>query len=71
MERAQEYVSSLADRTIAKAIRDGDVQTAKWMKERSDARYKQKHAQRNMTPGIDPDTGEATQGLMVEFSIKD
>ena len=71
MERAQEYVSSLADRTIAKAIRDWDVQTAKWMKERSDERYKQKPAQINMNQGIDPETGEATQGLMVEFSIKD
>jgi hypothetical protein len=41
------------------------------MKERSDERYKQKPAQINMNQGIDPETGEATQGLMVEFSIKD
>ena len=71
MERAQEYVSSLADRTIAKSIRDGDVQTAKWMKERSDERYKQKPTQINMNQGIDPETGEATQGLLVEFTIKE
>lgn len=71
MERAQEYVSSLADRTIAKAIRDGDVQTAKWMKERSDERYKQKPTQINMQQGMDPETGEVTQGLLVEFTIKE
>ena len=71
MERAQEYVSSLADRTIAKSIRDGDVQTAKWMKEKVDERYKQKPTQINMQQGIDPDTGEATQGLLVEFTLKE
>jgi hypothetical protein len=56
MERAQEYVSSLADRTIAKAIRDGDVSTAKWMKEKTDDRYKQKPTQISMNQGIDPET---------------
>ena len=71
MERAQEYVNSLADRTIAKAIRDWDVQTAKWMKERTDERYKQKPAQINMQQGVDPETWEATQGLMVEFTLKE
>ena len=71
MERAQEYVSSLADRTIAKAIRDGDVATAKWMKERSDERYKQKPAQISMSQGVDPETGETTQGLLVEFTLKE
>lgn len=71
MERAQEYVSSLADRTIAKAIRDGDVQTAKWMKERTDDRYKQKPTQISMQQGIDPETWEQTQWLLVEFTLKE
>ena len=71
MERAQEYVSSIADRTIAKAIREGDVQTAKWMKERSDDRYKQKPTQISMNQWLDPETWEATQWLVVEFKLED
>lgn len=47
------------------------MQSAKWYKEKRDENYKQKPAQINMNQGIDPETGEATQGLMVEFSIKD
>ena len=71
MERAQEYVSSLADRTIAKAIRDGDVSTSRWMKERSDDRYKQKPTQISMNQWLDPETWEATQWLVVEFKLED
>ena len=47
------------------------MQSAKWYKEKRDENYKPKPAQINMNQGIDPETGEATQGLMVEFSIKD
>ncbi len=71
MEKAQEYVGIIAWRTIAKAIRDGDTQTAKRYKERRDDRYKQKPTQINMQQGIDPETWEATQWLMVEFTLKD
>ena len=44
MERAQQYVSSLADRVIAKAIKDGDSNTAKRFKERTDERYKKEYS---------------------------
>lgn len=71
MQKAQEYVGILADRTVAKAIKEWDVQTAKWLKEKTDERYKQKPTQINMQQWIDPETWEAIQGLMVEFTIKD
>jgi hypothetical protein len=57
MERAQQYVSSLADRTIAKAIRDGDNNTARWFKERTDERYKKDtKVAINATTETDPET---------------
>lgn len=56
MEKAQEFVGVLADRTIARAIKDGDTSTARWYKERRDERYKQKPPQINMNQGIDPET---------------
>ena len=71
MEKAQEYVWILADRTIAKAIRDWDVQSAWKWKDKRDERYKTKPTQINMQQWVDPETGETTQGLMVEFSIKE
>lgn len=40
MSKAQEYPLILADRTIAKAIRDGDVQSAWKMKQSRDRRYR-------------------------------
>jgi hypothetical protein len=58
MQRAQEYVGSLADRTIAKSIRDGDVNTARWFKERIDERYKKDtKVAINATSETDPETG--------------
>jgi hypothetical protein len=40
MAKAQEYPLILANRTIAKAIRDGDVQSAWRMKQSRDKRYR-------------------------------
>ena len=71
MQKAQEYVWVIADRTIAKAIRDGDTQTARWYKEKKDERFKVKPTQINMQQGVDPETGQAVQGLMVEFTLKE
>lgn len=71
MEKAQEYVKILAWRTISKAIRDGDVQTAKWLMEKRDKRYRNDGVKINMNQGVDPETGEAVQGLLVEFTIKE
>ena len=57
MQRDQEYVGSLADRTIAKSIRDGDVNTARWFKERIDERYKKDtKVAINATTETDPET---------------
>lgn len=40
MAKAQEYPVILASRTIAKAIKDGDVQSARRMKQSRDKRYR-------------------------------
>ena len=57
MERAQQYVSSLADRVIAKAIKDGDSSTAKRFKERIDERYKKENKiSLNANTETDPET---------------
>lgn len=59
MERAQQYVSSLADRVIAKAIKDGDSSTAKRFKERIDERYKKENTiKMSANSETDPETGE-------------
>lgn len=71
MNQAQEFVKVLAWRTIAKAIRDGDVQTARWLMEKRDKRYRNEGTKINVQQGIDPDTGEVTQGLLVEFTLKE
>ena len=72
MQRAQEYVGSLADRTIAKSIRDGDVNTAKWFKEKIDERYKKENKVNiNATSETDPETGAVVSWLEVEFVLKD
>lgn len=56
MEKAKAFLKVTAGKTIAKAIRDGDVQSAKWFRERRDENYKQKPTQISMNQGIDPET---------------
>ena len=56
MEKAKEYVNVLADRTIARAIKDGDVATARWYKDKRDDRYKTQPTQISMQQGVDPET---------------
>lgn len=57
MQRAQQYVSSLASRTIAKAVRDGDSQTAKRYMEHRDERYKKENKiSLNANTEMDPET---------------
>jgi hypothetical protein len=41
------------------------------MKEKTDDRYKQKPTQISMNQGIDPETWEQTQWLLVEFTLKE
>lgn len=70
MERAQQYVGSLASRTIAKAIRDGDSNTAKWYQERRDERYKKENKiSLNANAETDPETWAVATWLKVEFEI--
>lgn len=71
MDKAQEYVKILAWRTISKAIRDGDVGTAKWLMEKRDKRYRNDAMKINMNQGMDPETWGQTQGLLVEFTLKE
>lgn len=71
MLKAQEYTMVLANRTIAKAIRDGDVQSAWKIKQSRDKRYRSDSMRINMNQGTDPATGEQTQGLLVEFTLKE
>lgn len=72
MQRAQEYVSSLADRVIAKAIKDGDSSTAKRFKERIDERYKKENTiKMSANSETDPETGEVVTWLEVEFELTD
>lgn len=57
MERAQNYVGSLASRVIAKAIKEGDSNTAKWYQERRDDRFKKENtAKVNLNTETDPET---------------
>jgi len=39
--------------------------------EKRDKRYRSEGTKINLQQGIDPDTGEATQGLLVEFTLKE
>jgi hypothetical protein len=71
MEKAMSYVDTMADRTIAKAIRDGDVSTSKRYKEKTDERYKAKPTQINMQQEASTETGEVSQGLSIEFTLKE
>lgn len=71
MSKAQEYPLILADRTIAKAIRDGDVQSAWKMKQSRDRRYRSEWTKIALQQWVDPETGQAVQGLMVEFTLKE
>ena len=71
MEKAQSFVDTMADRTIAKAIRDGDVSTSKRYKEKTDERYKTKPTQINMQQEASTETGEVSQGLSIEFTLKE
>lgn len=48
MAKAQEYPVILANRTIAKAIRDGDIQSAWKMKQSRDRRYRPEAAKISM-----------------------
>lgn len=48
MSKAQEYPLILANRTIAKAIRDGDIQSAWKMKQSRDKRYRPEAAKISM-----------------------
>ena len=48
MSKAQEYPLILANRTIAKAIRDGDIQSAWRMKQSRDKRYRPEAAKISM-----------------------
>lgn len=56
MEQAQEYVMIIASRTVAKAVRDGDVQSAWKMKQSRDKRYRNDGVKINMSQGMDPET---------------
>ena len=71
MDKAMSYVDTMADRTIAKAIRDGDVSTSKRYKEKTDERYKTKPTQINMQQETSTETGEVAQGLSIEFTLKE
>lgn len=71
MLKAQEYPMIVANRTIAKAIRDGDTISAWKMKQSRDKRYRSEWTKINLQQGIDPETGEATQWLLVEFVVKE
>ena len=71
MDKAQELPMILANRTIAKAIRDGDTASAWKMKQSRDKRYRSEGVKIGMQQGIDPETGEAKQWLLVEFTLKE
>lgn len=71
MEKAQSFVDTMADRTIAKAIRDGDVSTSKRYKEKTDERYKTKPTQINMQQETDQNNGTTSQWLQIEFTLQE
>jgi hypothetical protein len=61
MERAMSSVDSIADRNIAKAIKNGDLNTSRWYKEKTDERYKTKPTQINMQQETDQSNGTTAQ----------
>jgi len=71
MDKAMSYVDTMADRTIAKAIRDGDVSTSKRYKEKTDERYKTKPTQINMQQETDQSNGTTAQWLQIEFTLQE
>ena len=57
MEKAKNLVHVMAGRTIAKAIRDGDVQSSKWYMEHKDERFKKENKiSLNANTETDPET---------------
>ena len=54
-------VDSIADRNIAKAIKNGDLNTSRWYKEKTDERYKTKPTQINMQQETDQSNGTTAQ----------
>lgn len=71
MERAMSSVDSIADRNIAKAIKDGDLSTSRWYKEKTDERYKTKPTQINMQQETDQSNGTTSQWLQIEFTLQE
>lgn len=56
MDKARTFLGVTASQTIARAIKDGDVSTSRWFKERRDERYKTQPAQINMSQTTDSET---------------
>lgn len=71
MERAMSSVDSIADRNIAKAIKNGDLNTSRWYKEKTDERYKTKPTQINMQQETDQSNGTTAQWLQIEFTLQE
>lgn len=71
MERAMSSVDSIADRNIAKAIKNGDLNTSRWYKEKTDERYKTKPTQINMQQETDQNNGTTAQWLQIEFTLQE
>ena len=70
MEKAKNLVHVMAGRTIAKAIRDGDVQSSKWYMEHKDERFKKENKiSLNANAETDPETWAVATWLKVEFEI--
>lgn len=72
MERAKNLVHVMAGRTVAKAIKDGDVQSSKWYLEHKDERFKKDtKVAINATTETDPETWTVVTWLEMEFTLKD
>lgn len=71
MDKAKAWLNVTASRTVAKAIKAGDVSSSRWFKERRDENYKIKPTQISMNQENNPETGEQSQGLLVEFVLKE
>lgn len=70
IEKAKNLCHVMAGRTIAKAIRDGDVQTSKRYYEHKDERYKKENKiSLNANTETDPETWAVATWLKVEFEI--
>lgn len=70
MEKAKNLVHVMAGRTIAKAIRDGDVQSSRWYMEHKDERFKKENKiSLNANTETDPETWAVATWLKVEFEI--